>query len=100
MPVGPQSLVAIKPVQTGASLENINPRKRNCLFPFENEMLSVFEAYSQSNCFLDCAIKDAQEKLLRQNILPCRLWHLPKIEDSIPFVLLNTLKNLLITLDC
>jgi len=45
-------------------------------------MLSVFEEYSQSNCFLECAIKEAQAKLLRENILPCRLWNLPNINYS------------------
>jgi hypothetical protein len=44
------------------TLRSIEPAKRNCLFPDENENLKIYKSYSQSNCYLECSLFYAQDQ--------------------------------------
>ncbi len=86
VPVGHHTLVAITPtiLDSDVSLYDVAQQDRKCLFPHENELMVVFENYSQSNCFLECSLEQTHNSLLSDNADPCTMWYLPSLyNDSI-----------------
>lgn len=53
-------------------INSMPPEARNCFFSSEGD-LEFYEAYTHSNCRLECAIKEAASKF------GCVPWHLPKV---------------------
>lgn len=84
VPVGHHSLVALTPTvyDTNPNLKGVSPEDRKCLFPSENSAMTVFAQYSQTNCFLECALKEVHKMFLRNYTEPCVLWSLPQMESS------------------
>ena len=62
---GHRNLVALSAVRVDAddTLRSINPADRNCLFDDETSSIVFHQRYSQANCFLECSLLHAQEKL-------------------------------------
>ncbi len=54
------------------------PKKRNCLTRTENEMLEVYNAYSQTACIFECQLRKAVEKC------NCTAWDYPKVNQDVP----------------
>lgn len=80
-PTGHRSLIALTPTvfEADSSLKNIDVVHRKCLFSSESSTLSAFTEYSQSNCFLECALKIIHGILLHNMTQPCIIWSLPTI---------------------
>ena len=78
---GHYNLVAITGTKISADLEilQIEPQNRGCLFEEENYNLTIHKRYSMSNCFLECAISYAQNKMIEMGDIkkPCSPWYLP-----------------------
>jgi len=79
---GSNNLVAMSAVKIEAdpNIRSIEPIKRNCRFPDENEGLKIYKSYKQSNCQLECLLSLAQEALLREENetgRPCTPWYFP-----------------------
>ena len=49
---------------TSKDINDIEPLKRNCLFPGDKEM-NVHKNYSQGNCILECQLSRASSKVLK-----------------------------------
>lgn len=81
---GYHTLVAITPtvVDSDPSLQEVATQDRHCHFPHENDSMSVFPTYSQSNCFLECSLRKSHERLLEDNLKPCAMWYLPFLYDD------------------
>ena len=58
---------------------SIESKKRNCLFPQENDNMKIHKNYSLSNCLLECSIFYAQDMLTKSLNLskPCSPWYYP-----------------------
>ena len=59
-------------VVSSSNIEHIQPEARECFFPEEGN-LQFYERYTFSNCMLECAILEAEERLY------CIPWYLPKV---------------------
>jgi len=83
-PVGHRTLVALTPTvfESDSSLMTINVDDRKCLFPSESSMLFAFSDYSQSSCFLECALKQIHDIFLDNMTQPCTVWSLPIIDGG------------------
>ena len=78
---GHQNMVSLKAtkITAGKGLKDIAIEKRNCLF--EEEMtMDLHKVYSQSNCFLECAIRHS---ILKENDR-CMPWYFPVINTTFP----------------
>jgi len=66
---GHRNLVALSAIRIDAddSIRSIDPVERNCLFEDETSSLVFHKRYSQANCFLECSLFNAQEKLKEVN---------------------------------
>ena len=78
---GHNNLVAVSAVKIDADddLKNLKPAARKCFFPDEIGNLTLFQTYSQANCFLECSLKFAQNQLKLQANLSnsCTPWNFP-----------------------
>ncbi len=66
---GHRNLVALSAIRIDAddTLRDIDPIDRGCLFGDETSSLVFHKRYSQANCFLECSLSVAQEKLKEVN---------------------------------
>jgi hypothetical protein len=66
-------------VDADDNLKDLQPEIRNCLFADENKDIRLHKNYSQENCFLECALKFAQEKMMNTFGLTrvCTPWYFP-----------------------
>ena len=78
---GHNNLVAVSAVKIDADddLKDLKPETRKCLYPDEIGNLKLFQTYSQANCFLECSLTFAQNKLeADQNLTNgCTPWYFP-----------------------
>ncbi len=83
---GHKNLVAITGTVVNSSKElyNLNSTARNCLFGTENDNLTLYRNYTQSNCLFECALNFAQtammEKYMQQ---PCIPWYFPTLDKNL-----------------
>ena len=84
---GHKNLVAMSAVKIDASddIKYLDPSKRNCLFPDETQFLKIHKSYSQTNCFLECGLFDAREKLRAETNITCTPWFYPVADRSEEF---------------
>jgi hypothetical protein len=82
---GQNNLIALSATKldAGANLRQLSPSERQCLFSDETNNLVIHKHYSQSNCFLECFLLNAQNQLqisynLTQNCTP---WYYPFAND-------------------
>lgn len=107
-PVGHRTLVALTPTvfEGDSSLEYVDVEHRKCLFSYESSTLTAFTEYSQSNCFLECAIKQIHELFLNNLTQPCIIWSLPIIyrdpicDDYTNNMFKNAFKNINVGKSC
>ena len=61
------------------NIRPIHPIHRNCLFQNENQALKIHKNYSQYNCFMECALAQANAKMLinhgKENYTTCYPWY-------------------------
>ena len=60
------------------SIRGIAPESRNCRFPEENELLKLFNEYSQASWFLECKLYYAQQQINQT----CTPWNLPFVDND------------------
>ena len=72
-------------IEASQNLRSIEPWRRKCLFHDETQNLTIYKEYTQSNCFLECSLKYAQEHVLNKNNESCNPWFFPIIKTS-PFL--------------
>jgi len=84
VPYGHHTLVALTPTlyDTDSSLQDIPSESRKCLFPFENDVMTIFEKYSQNNCFLECALQQTYKSIIANDSNLCTMWYLPMYGNS------------------
>jgi hypothetical protein len=78
---GHKNLIALTATKITAdeNIRGIEPIRRNCRFGDEAEELKLHKNYSQANCYLECALSYAQEKLKVSNnsTRVCTPWFFP-----------------------
>lgn len=86
---GHKNMISLSATKITASEEirSLPPEQRKCLFPDENQMLEMHKSYTQSNCFLECYLFNAQTILASQHNMThnCTPWFLPLQEHSKEF---------------
>jgi len=60
------------------SIRGIAPESRNCRFPDENDLLQLFNKYSQASCFLECKLFYAQKQINQT----CTPWNFPFVDND------------------
>ena len=80
---GHKNLIALSATKIDADdgIRNIEPVRRNCRFPDESEDLKLHKKYSQANCFLECALFYAQDKL-KETSHACTPWFFPFSDEG------------------
>ena len=63
-------------------LRSLPPWRRNCIFEDETLNLTLHKEYSQTNCFLECSLRTAQEQLQLKNNKSCSPWFFPTNKSS------------------
>ena len=82
---GHANLVALSAVKLKAEndLRRLLPKDRNCLFPDENKEMKFHRNYSQTNCFFECSLIFAQDKLrIEKNTTMCTPWYFPFNDEN------------------
>jgi hypothetical protein len=69
--------MSAKKFETNVELKGLQVTDRNCMFDTEAQNLTLFAKYSQSNCFLECAINKSHDKLLKLKAETCTPWFFP-----------------------
>jgi hypothetical protein len=68
---GHRNLVALSAIRVEdySSLQDLDPADRKCRYEHETEPLQLkfHKHYSQANCFLECSLYNAQNKLAKAN---------------------------------
>ncbi len=64
------------------NIKSVAPGKRNCRFSDENNLLKLFNEYSQASCFLECKLFYAQ----KQMNTTCTPWNFPFANNDQPNV--------------
>jgi hypothetical protein len=74
-----------KLVKSDSSLRSLEPKDRNCYFEDENRNSTLFKKYSRSNCMFECALKIAQDALMKKynKQVSCIPWFIPSTEGSL-----------------
>ena len=82
---GHHNLVSIKAQKVSAKrdIKGYSPDKRYCYFHDENEMKS-HNNYSQSNCKLECKVRQVLSVLSEQGKKRCIPWFFPIVETEYP----------------
>jgi hypothetical protein len=67
---GHRNLVALSAIKINSDddIRDIDPFKRNCLFPDETDHIKLFKQYSQANCFFECSLLHGQNAIKILNI--------------------------------
>ena len=83
---GHNNLVAVSAVKIEADddLRVLDPDTRQCLFPDETDRIRLHKFYSQENCFLECSLIFAQNKLKGEEHLDylCTPWYFPFVDEN------------------
>jgi len=60
-------------------IRSLSPEIRKCRFEDESDILSLYQHYSQSNCFLECMLNLAHNQLRLENpkVPVCTPWMFP-----------------------
>ena len=76
--------LSVTKISASEDIRGIAPEDRNCRFPDENQMLQMHKSYSQSNCFLECYLFNAQINMAQDYNMTynCTPWFLPFQEHS------------------
>jgi hypothetical protein len=76
--------LSVSKISASEDIRSIAPEDRNCHFPDENQMLQMHKSYSQSNCFLECYLFNAQINMAQDYNMTynCTPWFLPFQEHS------------------
>ena len=76
--------LSVTKISASKDIRSIKPENRKCLFPDENQMLQMHKSYSQSNCFLECYLFNAQIYMAKEYNMTynCTPWFLPFQEHS------------------
>jgi len=69
-------------IEASQNLRSLEPWRRKCLFHDETQNLTIYKEYTQSNCFLECSLKYAQEHVLKKRNESCNPWFFPIIKSS------------------
>ncbi len=77
------NLVALSATKVEASsdIRSIEPSRRRCFFSDETSNLKIYKKYSQSNCYLECALQNARNEVFKKNI-SCTPWYYPTYEQT------------------
>ena len=70
-------LITPTQIVSSESTMQLPPSKRICLFQHENNDLTLFKVYSQSNCMFECKLNMAYNKC------HCIPWNYPHLNDSL-----------------
>jgi len=65
------------------SMKSLNKQDRNCLFPEENDILSLHKKYTYLNCKFECALNYTQSVIALKYNKTCYPWFFPTPNDSI-----------------
>jgi acid-sensing ion channel, other len=83
---GHNNLVAVSAQKIDADddLRGLKPATRKCLFPDETDHVKLHKSYSQANCYLECSLIFAQNKLAQEQNMSqgCTPWYFPFTDDS------------------
>ena len=83
---GHNNLVAVSAImiQADDDLVFLDPDTRQCLFPGETDRIKLHKSYTQENCFLECSLIFAQNKLKDEQNLGylCTPWYFPFVDEN------------------
>ncbi len=69
-------------IQANDNIKSLPPWRRNCIFSDETVNLTFHKEYTQSNCFLECSLRNAQSMLEIEHNRTCSPWFFPTYKSS------------------
>jgi len=71
-------------IDSDIKIRSLPPNVRHCRFEDENDILKLYQQYSQSNCFLECLLNVTHNQLRKEKPQDptCTPWMLPFMDKE------------------